>query len=1364
MRKQPPRRLLRQRRIEYLWVMAAELVCSSTTTTSAKPYNDHSYDTDSFLIGIDNHASYSMTNNKDDFIGTPTKVNVRVKGIQGHSTSALKGTVQWDIHDDDGQRHSIVLPNTYYIESLPLRLLSPQHFAQVRKNQETSPTGTVSYTTADSVVLMWHNQRYQRTVRLNSANVAVFRSAPGYTTLMAFDHAYNSHHRDPCGFATHLIPPESPAPAPDPPTTPPPSPTSSPSPPPSSDAAWSPGGLGVSTMSTSVSASPNNVNDGNNNATDTNQNNNDASTASFNVTEPVSIPLDDNKEQHQTPSNSSDELLMWHYRLGHKSFLQLQAMARSGDLPRRLATCKVPKCAACRLGKATKVPWRSKGEDNRRQIHTATEPGQCVSIDQMQSTTPGLIGQMTGFLTKKRYHHVTIFVDHYSRLTFTYAHQRITAADTVVAKLAFEAYAKSLGVVIRHYHADNGRFADKEFVLSVKEQQQTISYCGVNAHWQNGIAEKRIRDLQEAARSQIIHAKSRWPKAVDPSLWPYAIRYSAAVSNATIGSKASESPYEKFAKISVRPKLRHFHPFGCPAYVLKDKYHQGGPVPKWESRARVGLYLGPSPRHARSVALILSLDTGHVSPQYHVRFDDFFETVKEIDKIVAYKWRQKCHFEKAEEPPTSSSEKTQKQEFVSPTLESEGAATSPIDQHESTSQNYSTTSSTQAPILPTQDSQINVTSTQDANHAQDHNENSNPSRGNNTGNPTQGTTSTTTSRTTGSHTAGRVSNEQPQHLPTITTRSGRKVKRTQRMQESLSQRLQGAVAYVASLPTDAQNIYLEKDAIAHLDDPIAAMKATNDPDTMYHHEAMKEPDAEQFKLAMVKEVNDHTNRRHWVVVLRTDVPVGVTILPAVWAMKRKRRIATGLVYKWKARLNLGGHKQFIEAETFAPALTWTVIRLFLTLSVILGWHSRQVDFVLAYPQAEIPRPTYMELPRGINIPGLDRSKHVLKVLRNIYGGKDAGRTWYLHLKERLESIGFIQSKFDECVFYRNTTIFIVYTDDGIFFDPKKENIDDAIADMAKILNIDDQGDISDYLGVKVDKVKTGGYELTQPQLIDSILLDLDLIHPDGTARPGAKTRPIPALYSKIIGPDRQGEDFNFSWKYRTLIGKLNYLEKSTRPDLAYPVHQCARFMADPKKSHGEAVKRIGRYLLHTRKKGYFIRPMAQKGLECYVDASYLGDWDKTIAMDDPATAKSRGAFVIKYAGVPLYWQSKILTQIALSSSEAEYLALSAAARYVKSVMYLLEEINRKVTKVYTTPTMKCTIFEDNTAAIEIARVPKVRPRTRHLNVAYHHFRNEVANGRIKIQAIGTDHQDADMLTKQCEQWRFERHRKNIMGW
>ena len=105
------------------------------------------------------------------------------------------------------------------------------------------------------------------------------------------------------------------------------------------------------------------------------------------------------------------------------------------------------------------------------------------------------------------------------------------------------------------------------------------------------------------------------------------MRHASDVANSTPRKGEDSSPIERFIGVPVRPKLRHYHAFGCPTYVLDNALQSGQGVPKWKQRARLVIYLGPSPSHARTVALILNPRTGHVSPQFHVKFDDFFETV-----------------------------------------------------------------------------------------------------------------------------------------------------------------------------------------------------------------------------------------------------------------------------------------------------------------------------------------------------------------------------------------------------------------------------------------------------------------------------------------------------------------------------------------------------------------------------------------------------------------------------------------------------------------------------------------------------------------------------------------------------------------
>eukprot|EP00978_Attheya_sp_CCMP212_P035604 scaffold155678_cov30-Attheya_sp.AAC.2 len=136
-------------------------------------------------------------------------------------------------------------------------------------------------------------------------------------------------------------------------------------------------------------------------------------------------------------------------------------------------------------------------------------------------------------------------------------------------------------------------------------------------------------------------------------------------------------------------------------------------------------------------------------------------------------------------------------------------------------------------------------------------------------------------------------------------------------------------------------------------------------------------------------------------------------------MKRKRRIATREVYKWKARLNIHGGKQekgINYWETYSPMVTWNSIRIFLILAIVNNWHTRQIDFVLAYPQADVECDMYMEIPRGFQLPAGENSKdYALKLRRNLYGAKQASRVWAQYLTKGLIARGSVQSKIDECV-------------------------------------------------------------------------------------------------------------------------------------------------------------------------------------------------------------------------------------------------------------------------------------------------------------------------------------------------------------
>jgi hypothetical protein len=135
---------------------------------------------------------------------------------------------------------------------------------------------------------------------------------------------------------------------------------------------------------------------------------------------------------------------------------------------------------------------------------------------------------------------------------------------------------------------------------------------------------------------------------------------------------------------------------------------------------------------------------------------------------------------------------------------------------------------------------------------------------------------------------------------------------------------------------------------------------------------------------------------------------------------------------------------------------------------------RQVDFIQAYPQAPIEFDMYMELPQGIETKTGNSKDHVLQLLSNLYGQKQAGRVWNQYLVDKLRNIGFEPSLIDECVFYKDDIIFIVYVDDGIFFGGDDMRITQVIKDLKdQDLEVEDQGLRQDYVGVNIKKCPNG---------------------------------------------------------------------------------------------------------------------------------------------------------------------------------------------------------------------------------------------------------------------------------------------------
>jgi hypothetical protein len=211
----------------------------------------------------------------------------------------------------------------------------------------------------------------------------------------------------------------------------------------------------------------------------------------------------------------------------------------------------------------------------------------------------------------------------------------------------------------------------------------------------------------------------------------------------------------------------------------------------------------------------------------------------------------------------------------------------------------------------------------------------------------------------------------------------------------------------------------------------------------------------------------------------------------------------------------------------------------------------------------------------------------------------------------INKLGFQQSQYDPCVLWKNGCLLVVYTDDTTITGPSGKEIDSIITEISKMFKITYEDSVNNFLG-NIDRKKDGTIIMTQPKLIQEIINDLGL-------KENSVGKDIPALLSLILQLSLDNEPFKEDWSYHSVIGKLNYLEKSTRPDIAYAVHQCARFASNPRACHGVAVKHIGRYLMKTKEMGMICRPTIEL-VECYADADFAGNWNADIAGSDKATS------------------------------------------------------------------------------------------------------------------------------------------------
>ncbi|GJS97632.1 putative ribonuclease H-like domain-containing protein [Tanacetum coccineum] len=488
-------------------------------------------------------------------------------------------------------------------------------------------------------------------------------------------------------------------------------------------------------------------------------------------------------------------------------------------------------------------------------------------------------------------------------------------------------------------------------------------------------------------------------------------------------------------------------------------------------------------------------------------------------------------------------------------------------------------------------------------------------------------------------------------------------------------------------------------------------------------EAMQE-ELLQFKLQQV-----------WVLV---DLPNGAKVIGTKWVYKNKKD-ERGVVVRNKARLVAQGHRQeegIDYDEVFAPVARIEAIRLFLAFASFMGFIVYQMDVKSAFLYGTIDEEVYVSQPPGFVDP--DHPTKVYKVVKALYGLHQAPRAWYATLSTFLEKHGYKRGTIDKTLFIRRNKKDImlvqVYVDDIIFGSTNKSWCAEFEALMQSRFQMSSMGELTFFLGLQV-KQNNEGIFISQDKYVAEMLKKFDLVNVKAAITPMETKLPLTK--------DEEAFDVDVHL-YRSMIGSLMYLTAS-RPDIMYAVCVCSRFQVTPKTSHLNAVKRIFKYLKGKPNLGLWYPRDSPLDLEAFSDSDYGGS-----NLDRKSTTGG-----CQFLGQRLIsWQCKKQTIVATSTTEAEYVA---AAHCCGQVLWVQNQLLD-----YGFNFMNTKIHIDNESTICIVKNPVYHSKTKHIEIRHHFIRDCYEKKLISVEKIHTDLNVADLLTKPFDGPRYDLELKRVM--
>lgn len=484
---------------------------------------------------------------------------------------------------------------------------------------------------------------------------------------------------------------------------------------------------------------------------------------------------------------------------------------------------------------------------------------------------------------------------------------------------------------------------------------------------------------------------------------------------------------------------------------------------------------------------------------------------------------------------------------------------------------------------------------------------------------------------------------------------------------------------------------------------VAYCLCTGDPNS--YKEAMQK--GQGWQEAIDKELNSLKSLGTWE---ESVLPEDKRAIDTKWVFTTKKDGTK------KARLVAKGFQEETLFNVYSPVARMPTIRMMLSQAVQNNMYMKQLDVPTAFLNGFLKEEVYIKPPLGVKV----QNGIVLKLNRSLYGLKQAPKCWNERLHSFLIDNGFVQSKYDFCLYISSDVFLLIYVDDMILMSKSEINLNKAHEILKIEFNVKDLGEVNTYLGLCIVRT-TETISINQESAIDRILEKFNMTDCKGVETP---------METNFDKDSTENEVITLDMPYRELVGCLLYLSTSSRPDICFAVSVLSRFLDRPTISLWKAAKRVLRYLKQTKSKSLiYKRDSSRCCLIGYSDADWAGD---------RTDRKSVSGSAIYHGDNLLAWFCKKQNVVALSTAEAEYIAAALASAELVYLKGLLQNFNCPPDAV---------LYVDNQSAIKLIESNENSKRSKHIDIKYHYIKDLISKQEIIVKYVSTNENVADVFTK-----------------